>query len=141
MVIKRIEDEPPGINLTPMIDIVFLLIIFFMVGTRFSELSELERDIQLQVPQVADAGTLTAAPAKRIINVYANGAITLDDQELTLSELRSTLQRSKAEYNRLGVIVRGEYSAEYQRVADVLATCREVDIQDLGISVRVAQKE
>ncbi len=141
MVIKRIEDEPPGINLTPMIDIVFLLIIFFMVGTRFSELSELERDIQLQVPQVADSGTLTAAPAKRIINVYANGAITLDDQELTLSELKSTLERSKAEYNRLGVIVRGEYSAQYQRVADVLAACREVDIQDLGISVRVAQKE
>ena len=44
-----------------MIDIVFLLIIFFMVGTKFSELNEIERDIALQVPQVTDARALTSA--------------------------------------------------------------------------------
>ncbi|HMO14654.1 MAG TPA: biopolymer transporter ExbD [Pirellulaceae bacterium] len=141
MVIKRIEDEPPGINLTPMIDIVFLLIIFFMVGTRFSELNEVERNMQLQVPQVTDAGAMTPAPSKRIINVFANGRIVMDEQEYNLDELRATLQQSKAEYNRLGVIVRGEHSAQYQRVADVLAACREVDIRDLGVSVRVARKD
>ncbi len=141
MVLKRTKDDPPGVNLTPMIDIVFLLIIFFMVGTRFSELNESERDISLQVPEVTDPGTLTAAPTKRVINVYENGQLTLDDQVVTLDELRGELIAAQQEYRQLGVIVRGEHSALYQKVADVLAACREAKISDLGISVRVARKE
>ena len=47
------DDEMVSINLTPMIDIVFQLIIFFMAGTKFTEL---ERSIGLQVPQVNNAG-------------------------------------------------------------------------------------
>lgn len=141
MVLKRTEDDPPGINLTPMIDIVFLLIIFFMVGTRFTELNDTERDIQLQVPKVADAGTMTAAPSKRIINVYSSGGISLDGKAISLADLRTTLIDARAEYEQLGVVVRGEQTAEYQKVADVLAACREAKIQDLGISVRVARKE
>jgi biopolymer transport protein ExbD len=53
MPLKTHVDEQPTLNLTPMIDIVFLLIIFFMVGTKFTEL---ERKMALEVPQVGDAG-------------------------------------------------------------------------------------
>ena len=115
MVLKRIKDDPPGVNLTPMIDIVFLLIIFFMVGTRFSELSESERDIRLQVPEVANAETLTAAPSKKVINVFENGSISLDDEMISLSDLKSRLTLAKSEYPELGVIVRGEPGSQYQR--------------------------
>ena len=65
MAIKIPRDDQSTINLTPLIDIVFLLIIFFMVGTKFSELNEAEKNIALQVPQVTDAKALTAAPRKR----------------------------------------------------------------------------
>ena len=61
MPLKTHVDEQPTLNLTPMIDIVFLLIIFFMVGTKFSEL---ERKIGLKVPEVAGAEALTAAPGR-----------------------------------------------------------------------------
>jgi len=66
MPLKTQFDEQPTVNLTPMIDVVFLLIIFFMVGTQFSEL---ERNIRLQVPEVAGAAALTAAPERRVVNV------------------------------------------------------------------------
>lgn len=141
MVLKRTKDDPPGVNLTPMIDIVFLLIIFFMVGTRFTELNETERDISLQVPEVSVSEPLTASPSKRIINVFEDGRISLDDQIVTLEELRSELTNARNEYKKLGVIVRGEHSAMYQKVSDVLAACRDAKITNLGISVRVAQKE
>ncbi|MFM7976716.1 MAG: ExbD/TolR family protein, partial [Pirellula sp.] len=53
MPLKTSQDEElPSINLTSMIDVLFLLIIFFMVGSRFSEISEAERDITLSVPAV-----------------------------------------------------------------------------------------
>ena len=54
------------INMTPMIDVVFLLIIFFMVATKFTEL---ERNIDLEVPQVAAAGDTQSPPQPRTVAV------------------------------------------------------------------------
>ena len=135
------REEQPSVNLTPMIDIVFLLIIFFMVGTKFSELSEAERNISLNVPEVQNAKALTAAPKKRVINVFEDGKVTLDDVPLSLQELSTELTEAKEQYKGLGVIVRGDAAAFYQHVADVLAACNNAEINDLGISVRVARKE
>lgn len=141
MPIRVQRDEQPTLNLTPMIDIVFLLIIFFMVGTKFSELSEAERNIDLNVPEVKSARALTAAPKKRVINVFEDGQVTLDDVPVSLQELTSELADAKRQYDGLGVIVRGDAAAFYQHVADVLAACNSAEISDLGISVRVARKE
>ena len=58
MPLKTHTDELPSINLTSMLDVLFLLIIFFMAGTKFSEM---DRKIALRVPQVSDHGALTAA--------------------------------------------------------------------------------
>jgi biopolymer transport protein ExbD len=124
-----------------MIDIVFLLIIFFMVGTRFTELTEAERSIELSVPEVQQAGALTAPPQKRQINVFQNGQVTLDNQPVSLTQLETELADGKRQYDGLGVIVRGDAAAVYQHIADVLAACRSAGIVDLGISVRVAKKE
>lgn len=135
------RDEQPSVNLTPMIDIVFLLIIFFMVGTRFSELSEAERNIALNVPEVQNAKALTAAPKKRVINVFEDGSVTLDDVPMSLEDLSAELTDARSQYSALGVVVRGDASAFYQHVADVLAACNSAEISDLGISVRVARNE
>ncbi len=141
MPMRNQRDEQPSINLTPMIDIVFLLIIFFMVGTKFSELSEVERDISLNVPEVEQAGALTSAPQKRVINVFENGRITLDNHTVSLAQLKQELADGHRQYQKLGVIVRGDATAFYQHVADVLAACRHAEITDLGISVRIAKRE
>ena len=68
-------DEHPPLNLTAMLDVMFLLIIFFVLNTRF--LDE-ERQIEVRVPQVADRGTLAAAGGTKTVNVYRDGTITLD---------------------------------------------------------------
>jgi biopolymer transport protein ExbD len=139
MPIKVHRDEQPSLNMTPMIDIVFLLIIFFMVGTKFTELSEAEKEIPLQVPEVEQVEALTAAPKKRIINVYEDGNITLDGQSVSLVQLQNELTAARLQYQQLGVIVRGDGKSLHQNVTEVLAACRRAEITDLGISVRVAQ--
>ncbi len=118
-----------------MIDIVFLLIIFFMVGTKFSELNEIERDIALQVPQVTDARALTSAPRKRVINVYRDGRIVLDEKPVSIDQLQMELANARLQYQKLGVVIRGDADSRYQNVANVIATCRKADINDLNISV------
>ena len=72
-------------DMTPMIDIVFLLVIFFMVGTKFAEM---ERTIKLEVPRVKNIGALTAIPEKRIINVYRDGSLKdVDFQPITEDQI------------------------------------------------------
>ncbi len=138
MPLKTHVDEQPTLNLTPMIDIVFLLIIFFMVGTKFTEL---ERKIGLKVPEVADRGALTAAPERKIVNVYRDGAVTLDREPVTLGELTTELAAFRGQYEDLGVLVRGDAKGEFQGVAAVLNACRQAGIRDLGISVRLIRRD
>ena len=135
MPLKTNFDEQPSMNLTPMIDIVFLLIIFFMVGTRFVEI---ERNIAVQVPAVRDVQTLSPPPERRVINVYRDGQISLDRQPVTLDQLTSELTIGRQQYAELGVIVRGDAEGTFQNVASVLNACRQAGIAEMGISVRMA---
>ncbi|MDD4268163.1 MAG: biopolymer transporter ExbD [Pirellulales bacterium] len=134
MPLKTHSDEQPTLNLTPMIDVVFLLIIFFMVGTEFSEL---ERKIGLRVPEVSNIEALTPAPEPRVVNVYQDGQIMLDRTPVAdLEELTRQLRASRQQYQDLGVLVRGDAEGRFQHVAEVLSACREAEVRELGISVR-----
>ena len=137
MPIKVHQEPEPTLNLTPMIDIVFLLIIFFMVGTKFTEM---ERQIELQLPAVQHFGALTAPPQKRIINVYNDNTIMMDRQEYSLDELHAELKRVHEEYNETAVEIRGDGEGRYQNVTDVMAACRDAGINRLGVAVRADTK-
>lgn len=138
MPLKTNRDEQPTLNLTPMIDVVFLLIIFFMVGTKFTEL---ERKIGLQVPEVSEAGALTPAPEKRVVNVYQDGHLDLDRETVSLKELTNRLAAARSQYKDLGVLIRGDGQGSFQRVAEVLSACKQAGVAELGISVRIAARE
>ncbi|MEE3219712.1 MAG: biopolymer transporter ExbD [Planctomycetota bacterium] len=134
MPIKLNQDDAPTLNLTPMIDIVFLLIIFFMVGTKFSEL---ERKIGLQVPSVSSNGTLSSEPEKRVVNVYRDGRIELDDQAVSLQQLTQNLAAAREQYSRLGVLIRGDADSRHQSVINVLNSCKEARIERMAVAVRL----
>ena len=140
MPLKIEREDQNAINLTPMIDIVFLLIIFFMVSTKFSELNESERDLSINVPTVSNATALTSAPKKRLIEVAQDGTIMLDQRQVTLEGLRATLTAAKQQYPKLGVSIRGDARGELQPIASVLATCRQANITDLNFKVLQASR-
>ena len=141
MPLKTHVDEQPSINLTPMIDIVFLLIIFFMLGTKFTEMSEAEKKLPLKVPEVSTSDTLTAAPRKRVINIYQDGTISLDREIVALSDLVPRLEAARQEYEALGVVIRGDAKSMFQNVASVLSAVRNAKITDVSVSVRVASNK
>ena len=70
MPIKLNSAEEPTLNLTPMIDIVFLLIIFFMVGTKFTEI---EQELEVSIPQVASGATTVTEVQQCVIAVFHDG--------------------------------------------------------------------
>lgn len=136
MPLKTHQDEEPTLNLTPMIDVLFLLIIFFMAGTKFTDV---ESRMNLKLPQVAQEGALAPAPEKRVINVYQDGRVSFDREFVTSAELKQRLTALRQQFSGLGVVVRGDADGPFQNVASVLATCREAGITDMGISVRLVE--
>ncbi|WP_146450729.1 ExbD/TolR family protein [Bythopirellula polymerisocia] len=136
MPLKTQKDEIPQLNLTPMIDVVFLLIIFFMVATKFAEV---ERDIDLNLPEVAAAAPLTSAPKQRVVSIQSDGRVLLDDEEMTLVNLTSSLKAAQQEYPKLSVVIRGDATCAFQHVAAALSACKDAHISELGITVKLAQ--
>ena len=121
-----------------MIDVVFLLIIFFMVATKFSEL---ERNIELTLPEVAAPVALTAPPRDRVVNVFADGRLALDDERLSLADLTVRLTEARREYPNIGVVIRGDANCPFQHVASALGACQQADIPQLAVSVRLAGQQ
>ena len=137
MPLKTHQDDLPAINLTPMIDIVFNLIIFFMVSTRFTEM---ERQVDLAVPQVTDHKGLSDIPQSRAINVHRDGRITLDGSPVTLRELTEQLAAVQRQHGHQNVVVRGDADGPFQNVAAVFSACQKAGIAEMGISVRLAER-
>jgi biopolymer transport protein ExbD len=129
------HDEAPALNLTSMIDVLFLLIIFFMVATKFDEM---ERNIEVAVPEVAEAGETTPAPRSMVVSVLADGGVELDGKTLSLSELTSQLAQARTPLSEPTVVIRGDAGCAFQHVASALAACQQAGISDLGITVRIA---
>ncbi len=141
MPLKTMRDDAPSINLTPMIDILLFLVIFFMIGSQLTNTNDDERDLAVRVPQVSPMPTAALASSKRVINVFGDGRIHLDGRQLSLADLERQLCEAKAQNTKTSVVVRGDSNSVYQSVADVIAVCRRADIQDVNLAVRVAQVE
>jgi biopolymer transport protein ExbD len=133
--IKTQHDDTPTLNLTPMIDVVFLLIIFFMVASRFGDL---EQNIELELPEVASTPSERIPPKPQTVSVFADGHVELDGQSLTLEELKHRLAARRQRDPEISVVVRGDASCEFQHIAATMGACRNAGISELGISVRIA---
>ena len=139
MLAGRVQtDDAPIINMTPMVDVILCLLVFFMAATRFAEE---ERRIDIKVPTVRDKGTLTAAPDPRIVNVYSDGRIALGDADVTLEELTNRLAAARSQYQGLAVLVRGDRLASHGRMTQIYEACRRAGIGELAISVKIYTKQ
>jgi biopolymer transport protein ExbD len=128
--IERLDE--PGLNLTSMMDVVFLLLIFFMVGSRFNE--DKERQLDVQLPTVSAAQPLTDPPDELIVNVYQNGKILLGNSPKTLEELIKELEVARRKFPDQAVVIRGEGAGKYQAVVDVLVACHKAKIKHFSLA-------
>lgn len=129
MPLKRTTEEPLAPNLTPMIDVVFLLVIFFMTATQFAEV---ERAVDLELAEVGSEGTSVAAfDGPRIVAVARDGVITLDGETRTPEELQADL----AAADRPKVLFHNDRRCEFQHVASAMAACQAAGVAELAFSV------
>jgi len=147
MPLKTQTVEEPHLNLTPMIDIVFLLIIFLMVGFQFTK-NDAEVVLDVQLPTVSDVQPLSRMPDPIVIDVPRSGPMSIRGgaqnaavREVTLAELREFLAESKRldaerDFDKRAVIIRGEGDGKYQRIVDVMDACKQAAFATVSLAGR-----
>jgi biopolymer transport protein ExbD len=133
--LKTIQDDQIQMNLTPMIDVVFLLILFFMVATKFTEESH---HIELELPKVANAGEAAVVKKPRAVTVFADGRLELDGEPVDRAALVTLLATARQATPDLDVVLHGDANCPFQHVADALAACHEAHVTQIGITVELA---
>lgn len=116
-----------SIDLTPIIDMVFLLLIFFLVATTFHQT---EREMQVALPAATSAGPISATLREIIVNVDAEGRIIVNGRTIDAQELRSLIERAVAGNPQQKVTVRGDRRTAYVNVMRVLDVCKGSGVQE-----------
>ena len=129
--------EEPQLNLTPMIDIVFLLIIFFMVGTRFSEN---EQQYEIELPKASVVEPMTSRPDAIVINVARSGKVTINGEQFELPDLQTRLEAARKAYSEQSVLIRGDGAGIYQSVVDVMDICHKAQIRVFSLAFQPEAK-
>ena len=134
MQFRRQSTEQDGVNLTPLIDVVFLLLIFFMVSTTFTK----ESHLQLNLPEAA--GPQAENPPSTIeVLINADGSYAVDGRALInkkLATLKSALSEvSAGEYNR-PLIITADATAEHQAVVRAMDAAGQLGFVHLSITTR-----
>ena len=121
---KDVYDE---INITPMLDLAYVLMIIFIIMTTATV-----QGIKVNLPKASAAPTL-AKPQTKAITITADGTIYLDTFPVSLPELENLLRQYKAANPSLPVIIKGDATVPYQKVVDVLDLMGRLEITQLGL--------
>lgn len=123
-----------SLSLTPLIDVVFLLLIFFLVATKFAEE---ERELDVMLPEASEARPLTEKPREMFINVDAEGRYFVTGKVLTLEELSPVLKAVWVNNPaRASVIIRADRRCRWQHVVAAMNACLEANIRDYRVTTQ-----
>lgn len=121
---KDVYDE---INITPMLDLAYVLLVIFIIMTTASV-----QGITVNLPKASETPAI-AKPKTKAISITADGTIYLDTYPVTLAELERLLTQYKAADPELPVIVKADATIQYQKVVDVLDLIGKLEITQLGL--------
>lgn len=120
-------DSGISIEMTPMIDMVFLLLIFFLVATTFQQT---EREMQIALPMASSSEPISALLQELVINVDVEGKIIVGGRTLELDALNDMISSAVANNPEQKVTVRGDKGTVYANIISVLDVCKGAGIQE-----------
>jgi len=121
-------------QLAPMIDVVFLLLIFFIVSWNFARF---EADQEVAVPEAATAEQNPRQPGEIIVNVTGDGRIRVSNRDLTPEELEKKLRLLSDAFPDQPVILRGDKTVEFKHVMTVLEACQQAGIWNVAFAAEM----
>jgi len=120
-------------QLAPMIDIVFLLLIFFIVTWQFSRS---ETELNVSVPTAEEGSELNRPKGEIIINVLQDGTIRVEGITVDLAQLHDKLAAIARQFENQPVRIRGDGKVAYQRIVEVIDTCQKAGIWNISFATQ-----
>lgn len=126
-------EENESLPIAPMIDVVFLLLIFFMCVSTFSRV---EKEFSISLPETKTGARRVEDTGQIIVNVSEDGGISVDQQVYTVESLGRFLEETYTSNRGIEVVIRGDRNAKHGKVMSVLDTCMEIGISKVRIRSR-----
>lgn len=120
-------------QLAPMIDIVFLLLIFFIVTWQFTRS---ETELNVSVPTAQEGADPERQRGEIVINVMTDNRIRVEGVTVDLPELLEKLAPIASEFKNQPVRIRGDGGVAYQRIVEVIDTCQKAGIWNISFATQ-----
>ncbi len=127
MIRSKEPTEGVSIELTPIIDMVFLLLIFFLVATTFHQT---EREMQIALPAASSAGPISTSLREIVINVDRDGTVIVNGRRMDVEQLSQLVTDAVETNPDQKVTIRGDRETAYSNVVMVLDACKGAGIQE-----------
>lgn len=121
------SEEELSINITSMIDVIFILLIFFMVSTQFKKAS-----LPLDLPRSEETAESEQQDSTKVLAVNAN-QMELDGKIVSLEELEPILEKMYSENQNLALSLECERTVEFERIVQILTKIQNAGISRIGI--------
>ena len=119
------------LNITPLLDLVFVLLVIFIITT-----PQLVNNLEMTLPSGKPPPPKKDKPRITRIEISASSVITLDGETVSAAQLKDQLAARKAENPDLPVVVKGSDEVEYQGMVVVLDTLQQLDITKVGLATQ-----
>jgi biopolymer transport protein ExbD len=136
--LSRVSEEEPIIPMAPMIDIIFLLLIFFITTSVFARL---ENENSITVPTAETATTPKRNLGELIINLRLDGGIVVNQREITLDQLGILLNRIAKQFPDQSVIIRGDRQTDLENAIEILDLCARTGIWNVSFAALPPEQE
>ena len=125
------RSKAPVLAMTSMLDVIFLLLCFFVTASVFSQW---ESEISIKLPAAATAEQPERLPGEIIVNLSKQGVVTVNGQALKLADLQQRLVRISRFYPGQQVIIRADRDTRYDELVKVIDTCRAANVWNFSLA-------
>ena len=125
------NSKPPTLALTSMLDVIFLLLCFFVTVSVYSQW---ESEISIQLPSAETSEEPNRLPGEVIVNVTDSGNVRLNGMSVDLGDLKNRLSKLSKIYPAQSVIIRADKSARYEHLVKVIDTCRKAGVWNFSLA-------
>jgi biopolymer transport protein ExbD len=123
--------QHPGIQLAPLVDVLLLLLIFFLLTWNAARN---ENELDVKVPKASAAKEKSAPVGDVVVNVKADGNVVVNRRTLTGAELTDLLKSLVQLNSEQAVIIRGDEAGAYKNIIGVLNICTEAGISNVAFA-------
>lgn len=127
------KSHAPTVGMASLMDVIFLLLCFFVTSSVFSQW---ETEVAIALPTAKSATVPGRMPGEIILNLNAQGKVSINGQGLTFAEVTERLARIAKLYPGQPVVIRADKTAKYDQLMELIDACRAADVWNFSLATQ-----